>query len=135
MPELVLVDTSIWITHLREGEEHLIHLLEQGIVACHPFITGELACGSLRNRREIMQLLEALPMVDVLEHSEVMEFIESRKLMSKGIGYVDTHLLGSSLLSNTFLWTFDKSLKDAAKRLNIDYVIKSKRKGSVRSKQ
>ncbi len=121
MAEFVLADTSIWVNHLREGEKHLIQLLEQGFVVCHPFIIGELACGSLKKRREIIQLLEALPVVNVLEHYEVMDFIESRKLMSKGIGYVDVHLLGSSLLSNTPLWTLDKSLKKSAKLLNIDY--------------
>ena len=126
MLELVLVDTSIWITHFRDGEKYLIQLLEQGFVACHPFIVGELTCGSLKNRQEITQLLEALPMVDVLEHSEVMKFIESRKLMSRGIGYVDTHLLGSSLLSNTSLWTFDKSLKSVAVLLGCDYKTNSK---------
>lgn len=127
MSESVLVDTSIWITHLREGEKHLIQLLEKGFVACHRFIVGELACDGLKNRFEIIQLLEALPTVDVLEHSEVMEFIESRKLMSIGIGYVDTHLLGSSLISNTPLWTLDKSLKEAANLLNTGYNTKSKR--------
>jgi hypothetical protein len=127
MSEFVLADTSIWITHLRKGEEHLIQLLEQGLVACHPFIVGELACGSLKNRQEIIQLLEALPMVDVLEHSELMEFIESRQLMSRGIGYIDAHLLGSSLLSNVPLWTFDKSLQKVASLLKVDYSVKSKR--------
>ena len=121
MPEFVLADTSIWVHHLREGEKHLVQLLEKGFVVCHPFIIGELACGNLKKRREIIQLLEALPVVNVLEHYEVMEFIESQKLMSKGIGYVDVHLLGSSLLSNTPLWTLDKSLNKTAKRLNINY--------------
>ncbi len=72
-------------------------------------------------------MLEALPKVDILEHFEIMEFIETRKLMSIGIGYVDTHLLGSSLLSNTPLWTYDKSLIKAAKSLDTSYTVKSKR--------
>lgn len=127
MSDLVLADTSIWITHFREGQKHLVDLLEQGLVACHPHIVGELACGSLKNRNEIIQLLEALPMANVLEHVEIMEFIESRKLMSIGIGYVDVHLLGSSLLSNTPLWTRDKSLIKAATSLNICYSITSNR--------
>ena len=121
MPELVLVDTSIWITHLREGEKNLIRLLEQGHVACHPFIIGELACGNLKNRTEIIQLLGALPKVDILEHNEVMDFIESRKLMSIGIGYVDVHLLGSALVSETPLWTLDKALREIADQLSIEY--------------
>lgn len=121
MSDLILADTSIWVTHFKEGQKELINLLEQGLIACHPYIVGELACGSLKNRNEIIQLLEALPTVDVLEHVEIMEFIESRKLMSIGIGYVDVHLLGSSLLSNTPLWTRDKSLIKAAMLLNVCY--------------
>ena len=126
MPDLVLADTSIWVTHFRKSENHLIQLLESGFVACHPFIIGELACGSLKNRNEIIQLLEALPNVPVLDHQEVMSFIESRKIMSKGIGYVDIHLLGSSLISDIPLWTLDKSLAKVASTLKIEY-IKSKR--------
>ena len=114
MPELVLVDTSIWVTHFREGQKHLTQLLEQSQVASHPYIIGELACGILKNGGEIIPLLEALPIVDVLEHMEIMEFIESRKLMSMEIGYIDIHMLGSSLLSNTPLWSYDKSLIKAA---------------------
>ena len=115
MPNLVLV------RHFREGQKHLIELLELGFVACHPFIIGELACGSLKNRKEIIQLLESLPMVDILEHSEIMTFIESQALMNQGIGYIDIHLLGSSILSNVPLWTFDKSLDKAAISLNTEY--------------
>ncbi|OQY00957.1 MAG: VapC toxin family PIN domain ribonuclease [Desulfobacteraceae bacterium 4572_130] len=124
---MVLADTCVWVKHFRKGQKHLIQLLEQGFVVCHPFIIGELACGGLKNRSEIIQLLEALPKVDVLEHAEIMEFIETRKLMSIGIGYVDIHLLGSSLLSSTPLWTFDKSLAKAANLQNIDYNIKLKK--------
>lgn len=121
MPELILADTSIWITHFRKGENHLIQLLELGFVACHPFIIGELACGSLKNRSEIIQLLEALPTIEVLDHSEVMAFIDSRKIMSKGIGYVDMHLLGASVLSGVPIWTFDKSLNKVATLLDTNY--------------
>ena len=69
-------DTSVWIAHLREGEQHLGDLLEQGSVTCHPFIIGELACGNLKNRREVPQLLEAIPRIDILEHTEVMSSIQ-----------------------------------------------------------
>lgn len=92
-----------------------------GFVACHPFIVGELACGSLKNRHEIIQLLEALPTVETLDHSEVMTFIESQSLMSQGIGYVDVHLLGASVLSDIPIWTYDKSLNRVAKLLNRAY--------------
>ncbi len=127
MFDSILADTSVWVTHLREGENHFIELLDHGMIVCHPFIIGELACGSLKNRKEIIRLLEALPTVDVLDHLEVMVFIESRNLMGKGIGYIDAHLLGSSLISNTPLWTLDKSLKKAAKLLYIEYEVKSNR--------
>jgi len=122
MSDLVLVDTSIWVTHFRVCENHLVQLLELGLVACHPFIIGELACGSLKNRKEIVHLLEALPDVPVLRHQEVMSFIEYRKIMSKGVGYVDTHLLGSSILSGIPLWTFDKSLAKVASTLGTEYI-------------
>ena len=122
MNEIILTDTSVWVSHLRDGENHLIHLLDRGLVACHPFIVGELACGNLKNREEIMRLLYALPRVDILEHSEVMMFIGNNNLMGVGIGYVDVHLLGASILSNIPLWTFDKALAKAAKILNIEYV-------------
>ena len=92
-----------------------------GFVACHPFIVGELACGSLKNRHEIIQLLEALPTVETLDHSEVMTFIESQSLTSQGIGYVDIHLLGASVLSDIPIWTYDKSLNRVAKLLNRAY--------------
>ena len=121
MSELILADTSVWVRHFRNGEEHLIELLDQGLIACHPFIVGELACGSLKNRQEIIQLLEALPRVNTLDHSEVLWLIESRNLMSQGIGYVDTHLLGAALVSNTPLWTLDKSLQNLAEQLNISH--------------
>lgn len=117
----VLADTSVWVNHLRKGEEHFIHLLESGAVVCHPFIIGELASGSLKNRAEIIRLLDALPRVEVLGHDEVMSFIEARKTMSMGIGYVDTHLLGSAILSESPLWTFDKSLNKLASQFNISY--------------
>jgi len=127
MSDFILVDTSVWIKHLREGEKNLIRLLEQGFVACHPFIIGELACGGIKNRDEIIDLLNDLPSTDILDHSEIMEFIEYRKIMNKGIGYVDVHLLGSALVSETPLWTFDKALRRIANQFSIEYDIKVKR--------
>ena len=123
MSDFVLVDTSVWIKHLREGDKNLIQLLEQGLVACHPFIIGELACGGIKNRHEIISLLNDLPSTDVLDHYEIMEFIEYRQIMNKGIGYVDAHLVGSALVSETPLWTFDKALRKIAHQLSIEYDI------------
>ena len=127
MSDSVLVDTSVWIKHLRESDKNLIRLLEQGLVACHPFIIGELACGGIKNRHEIFSLLNDLPSSDVLDHHDIMEFIEYRKIMNKGIGYVDVHLLASALVSGTPLWTFDKPLRKISNQLSIEYDIKSKR--------
>lgn len=127
MPDFILVDTSVWIKHLRVGDKNLVQLLEQGSVACHPFIIGELACGGIKNRHEIISLLNDLPSTDILDHYDIMEFIEYRKIMNKGIGYIDVHLLASALVSETPLWTLDKALKKVANQFSIEYDIKFKR--------
>ena len=127
MSEFILVDTSVWVKHLRETDKDLTRLLEQGLVACHPFIIGELACGGIKNRYEIISLLNDLPLTIILDHNEIMEFIEYRKVMNKGIGYVDVHLLGAGLVSETPLWTFDKSLRRIANQLSIEYDIQLNR--------
>ena len=127
MSHFILADTSVWIKHLREGDQNLIQWLEQGLVACHPFIIGEIACGDIKNRHEIISLLNDLPSTIILDHSEIMEFIENRKIMNEGIGYIDVHLLGSALVSETPLWTFDEALMKIAIQLSIGYDIKLKR--------
>ena len=83
---MVLVDTSVWVSHLRETHAGLVDLLNDGEVACHPFIVGELACGNLKNRTAILELLHALPMIPPAEHEEVLAFIEGHDLMGKGLG-------------------------------------------------
>ena len=118
---MVLVDTSVWVEHFRSGNIGLENLLNEGDVASHLFITGELACGNLSNRAEIISLLRALPMANHADHEEVMHFIENYKLMGKGLGYVDMHLIASSVLSNVPIWTLDKSLKDVSSKLGLDY--------------
>ncbi len=118
---LVLVDTSIWISHFRKGNSRLQDLLMEGKVVCHPFIIGELACGNIKNRKEILALLEALPKTVLAEHEEVLYFIELHRLMGKGLGYIDTHLLASTQLSGIYLWTMDNNLKDAADELNLSF--------------
>ncbi len=118
---MILVDTSVWISHLRDGNNCLEGLLNKGIVSCHPFILGELACGSIRNRNEILSLLQALPIARIVEHDEVLKFIENRKLISKGLGYVDIHLLASAILSDSLMWSLDKTSNKTAVELNIDF--------------
>jgi len=118
---MVLVDTSIWISHFRENNLHLKKLLIDESVACHPFIVGELACGNMHKRKEILSLLQALPKTLVAENDEVLSFIEHKKLMGTGIGLIDVHLLASSLLTGLLLWTSDKRLRASARKLNISY--------------
>jgi len=119
---MILIDTSIWIDHLQSGNEGLIALLNSSQVLMHPFVLGELACGNLSQRTEILALLNDLPQASVAQNEEVLFVIEQHKLMGKGIGYVDAHLLSASLLnSNTRLWTRDKRLSTLANKLNIEY--------------
>lgn len=118
---MVLVDTPVWISHFREGNAGLAELLNNGEVACHPFIVGELACGNLKNRTTILSLLESLPMAAVAEHEEILTFIESNRLMGKGLGYVDVHLLASALLARVSIWTLDKRLEQVAVKFQVRY--------------
>lgn len=118
---MVLVDTSVWINHLRDGDRHLERLLFDGDVACHTHVIGELACGSLKNREEIISLLHALPLTPVVEFHEYLFFIEQNQLSGIGIGFVDIHLLASATLGQVPLWTYDKRLKNAAAQLGLNY--------------
>ena len=115
---MVLVDTSVWVSHLRETHAGLVDLLNDGEVACHPFIAGELACGNLKNRTTVLSLLEALPLTLMVEHEEVLAFIENHDLMGKGLGYIDVHLLAATVLSGFLLWTLDNKLEKAAQALH-----------------
>ncbi len=115
---MILVDTSVWVDHLRRGDAELVDLLERGQVLMHPFVVGEIACGSLSDRDLTLELLLQLPMAAVAEPDEALGFIELRGLHGKGIGYVDIHLLASTALTaGSTLWTRDKRLHDAADTL------------------
>ena len=118
---MVLVDTSVWVAHLREGSDELQNLLNNSEVLCHPFIIGELACGNLKNRTEILSLLKALSKVIVAEHEEVMRLIETRLLMGRGLGYVDMHLLASALLTDVPIWTLDGKLATMASKMRLSF--------------
>ena len=114
---MILVDTSIWVDHLRKGNARLIALLESNWVVIHPFIVGEIACGSLADREMVLELLQQLPTASVAEPDEVLDYIERHRLHGKGIGYVDVHLLASAMLGETKLWTRDKRLLEVAVEL------------------
>lgn len=119
---MILVDTSVWIAHLRKGASSLASALEQGQVLMHPFVLGELACGNLKNRRQVLRLLGDLPNAPQATNAEVMNFIERRALMGCGVGYIDAHLLASVALAGTArLWTLDKRLAAVAAELKLAY--------------
>jgi predicted nucleic acid-binding protein len=116
---MILVDTSVWIEHLRAGNDRLKTLLFDEQVLCHPFVIGELACGTLQKRGEILSMLKVLPEAQLLEDEEVLSFLEVRRLYGRGIGWVDAHLLASTLLTGCSLWTFDKPLRRVGAALNL----------------
>lgn len=120
--DMVLVDTSIWVSHLREGNATLEALLRNAQAMSHDFIVGELACGNLRNRKEILSLLQTLPCASTVEPAELLHFIERQSLMGAGIGFVDAHLLASAQLAHLSLWTTDAPLRRAADKLRLSYV-------------
>lgn len=118
---MVLVDTSIWINHLRSRDPHLKKLLFNGEVSCHLHIIGELACGNINNRQEILTLLQELPRAPLVEFDEFLFFVDQNKLHGRGIGLVDIHLLASAKLGQLSLWTGDKRLQAASADLGIKY--------------
>lgn len=119
---MILVDTTVWVDHLRAGDLALAAALEQGAVLTHPFVVGELACGKLKNRGEVLQLLTELPGAPMATDAEALDFIERRTLMGRGIGYIDVHLLASVVLSGSArLWTRDKRLAAVAEDLELAY--------------
>ena len=119
---MMLVDTSVWIDHLRQGDAELMVALEAGEVWMHSFVVGELACGHLCSRAEVLGLLQALPPMPVSTDKEVLFFIEQHQLMGRGIGYVDVHLLASARLGGAHLWTRDKRLHALATELGLAHV-------------
>jgi predicted nucleic acid-binding protein len=116
---MVLVDTSVWIDHFRSGETRLARLLEDAEVVMHPFVVGELACGNLRNRREILSLLSNLAYVAPVSDDEALFFIERHRLHGRGLGFVDVHLLASCAVEGATLWSKDVRLMKTAKDLRL----------------
>ena len=115
----MIVDTSIWVKHFRTGERALAERLELGVVLLHPFVIGELACGNLRNRMEILTSLDSLPKPILANHDEALGLVERERLHGRGIGWVDVHLLASARLSWSPIWTLDRRLNEAAISLGV----------------
>jgi predicted nucleic acid-binding protein len=117
---VILVDTSIWIDHLRTGDSKLSALLLNAQALSHPWVIGELALGNLSRRPEILRLLKNLPQATSATDGEVLRLIDDRQLYGIGIGYVDAHLLAATLLTvGAQLWTRDRRLATAAVQLGI----------------
>ncbi len=120
---MILVDTSVWIDHLRASEPQLVSALNAEQILMHPFVVGELACGTLRNRQEILSLLRNLPEAPVATQDQALSFIDQHRLMGRGIGYIDAHLLAATALAHsTRIWTRDKRLANLATTLNLHFV-------------
>ena len=119
---MILVDTSVWVDHLRRGNGDLARLLDAWQVLMHPFVLGELACGNLQSRRELIRLWQDLPPIATVQDDEALYFIEQRQLMRRGIGFVDVHLLGAVLLMPTArIWTRDRRLAEVAGELGVGF--------------
>jgi predicted nucleic acid-binding protein len=119
---VILVDTSVWIDHLRSGNARLARLLESGVVLAHPWVTGELALGNLSRREEVIELMHGLPQATLAASDEVLGLIKQEALFGAGIGYVDAHLLAATRLTpDATLWTADKRLSAMAVRLGVAY--------------
>lgn len=115
----MLVDTSVWVDHFRRGNAALAAHLERQEVACHPYVIGELACGNLARRDELLALLATLPGTPEARHAEVLAMIDAHRLMARGLGWIDVHLLASARLARTTLWTLDKRLAAVATELEV----------------
>ena len=119
---MILVDTSVWIDHLRSPEPKLQELLSANEVLAHPLVAGELACGNITDRARFLRRMDAMPQVEERTHAEVRDFIGSENLMGRGIGFIDAHLLYSTLRhDDTLLWTRDARLSRIARELSVAY--------------
>ncbi len=123
---MILVDTAVWIDHLRDGDRQLSELLDRSVVLAHPWVIGELALGNMRGRMEILRLLVDLPQATIATPAELLALIEHRELYGIGIGYVDAQLLAATMLADgATLWTRDRRLHAAAQQLELAYTPES----------
>lgn len=118
---MILADTSVWIKHLRVGEPLLAKRLADGDILIHPLITGELACGNIKNRSRFLRDLRCLPSSASATDEEALQLVETRKLWGRGLGWIDVHLLASAIMSNSRLWTLDIRLKETASDLKVAF--------------
>lgn len=118
---MILVNSSVWIEHVRAGaDERLNELLERGDVLTHPFVIGEIALGHVRRREAMLAALELLEQVEVCDDDEVLDFIHRHRLVGSGIGYIDAHLLAATKLTDDCsFWTLDRRFRDVASRLGL----------------
>ena len=126
---MILIDTSVWVDHLRAGDKALAALLDTGMVLAHPFVIGELALGNLRQREIVLNALADLPHAGVATDAEVLYFIERHALFGRGIGYIDAHLLAAvQLTASAELWTNDKKLHGIAVKLGLAFTPRQHRR-------
>ena len=116
---MILVDSSVWIDHIVSANPRLSSLLNDRLVLSHPFVLGELACGSMKRPAEILGHIGQLPEAPIAGHREVMALVERQRLAGSGIGWVDAHLLASAMLASALLWAADRPLDRVARRLGI----------------
>jgi predicted nucleic acid-binding protein len=116
---MVLADTSVWIEHFRRGRAELAERLAEGLILMHPFVSGELACGNLKDRAVVLSYLDSLPVAKMATQAEALQFMDRHKLWGRGLGWIDVHLLASALLSDCLLWTLDKTLARARAELSV----------------
>lgn len=116
---MVLADTSVWIDHFRYGQPELASRLADGLILMHPLVSGELACGNLKNRSAVLHDLNSLPAAKPGTNAEVLQLVERHKLWGQGLGWVDAHLLAAALLSDCRFWTLDKRLARVAGGLGL----------------
>ena len=118
----VLVDSSVWVGHFKQRSEHLVQLLEHGLVICHPYVVAEIACGTPPERQAIINMLADLDSAPVATQNELLAMMNNRKLFGRGCGFVDMSLLASSLISEKLhIWTVDKRFELIASELGLAY--------------
>ena len=119
---MILADSSVWIDHLIVEDPHLVSMLDQQEILIHPMVIGELACGNMRDRADMMRLFRRLPKILAASHDEVLFLIEYHQMMGRGIGFIDAHLLAAAVMSApTQLWTKDRRLMALASELGVAY--------------